>query len=140
MLSPGESRLIQRYEAGHFSKFAPEHHFLELFTEAKGKKSESLYLHRNSFFFAPFRDMTLPDAKIQVAFIKENEISLTTDTTAFFVVLDIENLPGTFSDNNFTLLPGEIRKIRFQPKQDRFSADLMHKLSICHLRQTYEKA
>ena len=137
-LSPGESRLVQQYDAEYFSGFFPEQHFIELYTMAKGAGGKC-YSHRNSFFFAAFRDMMLPDAEIQVQVRDDNTISLTTDLPAFFVTLDACGVPGIFSDNNFTLLPGETREINFQRKEPVSTEKLKSRLTVCHLRQTYGK-
>ena len=115
-LAPNESRMLQRYGIGQFANAD----FIEIKTNADGG-----VVHRNTFFFKPFRDMDLPDAEIK-AEISNGEIALTADAPAFFVALDA---PCLFSDNNFTLLPGETRFVRF-------SGDASA-LTIRHLRQTY---
>ena len=115
-LAAGESRMLHRYGIAQFANAD----FIEIKTNSEGG-----IVHRNTFFFKQFCDMELPDAEIK-AEISNDVIALTTDAPAFFVALDA---PCLFSENNFTLLPDEMRLIRFFGEPSA--------LTIRHLRQTY---
>ncbi|MBR3086731.1 MAG: glycoside hydrolase family 2 protein [Kiritimatiellae bacterium] len=70
---------------------------------------------RNDFFFTPFKDAPLADAKVSASF-DGFRVTLSTDAPAFFVWANAEGIRGEFDDNSFTLLPGEPRTIAFSPK------------------------
>ena len=56
-----------------------------------------------------------------------------------FLTLDVDGIPGEFSDNSFTVMPGQPRQVVFVPaagvKVD--AASLAKALSVGHLRQSY---
>ena len=112
--------------------------------EIAGHK-ESEPCHRNEYFFAPFKDCPLEEAKIEVAGIPGIpgtpglRLTLSADKPAFFVWANAKRICGEFSDNSFTLLPGEPREIVFVPKGACPSAeDFGRALSVTHLRAATE--
>ena len=88
----------------------------------------------NTHFFATFAESPPLPAKLEVspadpAYTAPPDgspasfrFTVTTDRPAFFTWLELERIPGKFSDNSFTLLPGEPRTIAFAPKDPDFLA------------------
>ena len=63
---------------------------------------------------------------------------LQTDKPAFFVLVNATGIPGEFSDNCLTLLPGHIQTLTFTPKHPVTLAAFRKSLTLHHLRATYE--
>ncbi len=90
---------------------------------------------RNEFFFRKFKECDLQAAKVKAAAVKVDGrpgVKLTTDKPAFFVSLSTPD-GAVFSDNCFSLIPGETREIAvsngIQPESQ---------LQLKHLRETYK--
>ena len=66
------------------------------------------------------------------------EITLTTDKPVFFLTLEMKDLDGVFSDNSFTLIPGEPGTVVFTPAKGQKKAASPEMLIIRHLRQSYK--
>ena len=65
-------------------------------------------------------------------------ITLSTDKPAFSVWGEAFGIPGEFSDNHFTLLPGEPRTLTFKPRDPKTTFDYFRKsLTVKHIRETY---
>jgi beta-mannosidase len=64
-------------------------------------------------------------------------VTLRSDRPAFYVSLDSGAVSGVFSDNCFTLLPGEKRQILFTPRQELTMDQFRREMSLYHLRGTY---
>ena len=139
-LAPGQSLQIIK-DCQHKFAIDPQEHFLEIYLEVTTPDGGRFH-HRNSAFFAPFKDMILPETKIKTEIIRRcNEfvITLSASGTALFTALDLPGYKGIFSDNNFTLLPGKMREIIFFPAEE-YSAEQMAKdIKIYHLKTTYNK-
>jgi beta-mannosidase len=89
--------------------------------------------------FVPARQIDFPSPVIKQE-IKSREsgeflITLQTDLPAFNVYLNSESCDGIFSDNYFTLLPGEIKKITVKPSRE--CTGFVKNLKIITLRDTY---
>ena len=68
------------------------------------------------------------------------KITLSTGKPAFFVALDADNLPGTFSKNLLTLLPGKTETVLFRAAAEGKKvtlAELQKKLTVTSLRDIY---
>ena len=89
---------------------------LALVTESSDGQSAPL-LHRNDWFFAPFKESPVAEARI-TADVSGRRVTLSADRPAFFVWADVPGVRGEFDDNSFTLLPGEPRTIEFRPADD----------------------
>lgn len=96
-------------------------------------------IHRNEWFFAPFAESPIAEANVATSFTGLSEDSgfsviLSTDKPAFFVWLDVTGVRGEFSDNTFTLLPGEPREITFSAKDAAIDPEIFRSaLSVTHL-------
>ena len=65
-------------------------------------------------------------------------VTLSTDKPAFSVWVEAFGIPGEFSDNHFTLLPGEPRTLTFKPRDPKTTFDDFRKsLTVKHIRETY---
>jgi beta-mannosidase len=91
----------------------------------------------NTHFFTEYKRCELPEPRIRVRVGAGFRVTLTTDRPAFFVALEAAGIRGEFADNNFTLLPGRPRTLRFHPKQAVTLAALRESLQVRHLRGTY---
>ena len=82
---------------------------------------------RNDYFFSPFKKMNvLPvDVKTEVSEADGAwQVTLSADRPAFFVTVSADGFGGEFSDNSFTLLPGEPVTLAYAKRPDeanRFS-------------------
>ena len=65
------------------------------------------------------------------------EITLKSDAPAFFVSFDNDELPGVFSENNFTLLNNKEKVITFTPKSATTLEEVKSKLKLYHLSNTF---
>jgi len=77
--------------------------------------------HRNDYFPTPFRDMALMAPDVTADVRDENgiwKVTLKTDIPAFFVWANVKGIRGEFSDNSFTLLPGEPVTLRYIKRGD----------------------
>jgi beta-mannosidase len=81
----------------------------------------------NELFLCPPKRCCLQDPGI-TAKVRPIEgafaVELQTERPAFYVSLDVDDLPGIFEDNLFTLLPGEKKTVRFTPRPFSVTEDL----------------
>jgi beta-mannosidase len=101
------------------------------------------YDAQDTFFLSAYKQCPLRKATVTARTLYEDKsictILLTTDVPAFFVSLDTEGLPGTFSRNMFTLLPGKPVTVMFKAKNGDISAEKFKQLlAITTLRDTYK--
>ena len=139
-LKPGESRCVKTFRAADFEAFDPEESFMELITTTECAEMP-VPVHENSFFFEVFKRCSFRRAavKAEVRAGKGGtfEVALSTDKPAFFVTLDTPGIPGVFSDNSLSLLPGEPKTLVFTPWTETNAAAIRKSLSINFLRKTY---
>jgi beta-mannosidase len=112
----------------------PDRHFLVATLSADGETQQQEH------FFALYKQCSPQPAQVSAAVTQVGTdlvVTLTTDRPAFFVAVATRKLGGIFSDNCFTLLPGEPRRLTFTPQQPTTVAQLQTELEVCHLRQTY---
>ena len=134
-LAPDSATLVRTVRLEEFGEdLASEFAALELRATVGGRP----VVHRNDWFFAPFRDMPLAEAKVEAKVDARNwKVTLTTDKPAFFVWANAKGVRGEFSDNSFTLLPGSPVTLTFAPKGDVSPEAFEKALTVTHLRQTY---
>ncbi len=98
----------------------------------------------NVWFSAPFKECPLATANVRVDGLHETaeggrrafEMTVSTDRPAFFVWLSAAGVPGEFSDNSFTMLPGRPRRITFVPRDAAPSlAAFRAALGVTHLQR-----
>ena len=101
-------------------------------------------LHRNEWFFAPFKDCPVENAKIDATVGRADpcapQITLTTDKPAFFVWVNATGVRGEFDDNSFTLLPDEPRTLTFTPKGPIDADAFRRSLSVTDLSKSFDAA
>ena len=139
-LKPGESRCLKAFKPAELAGFNPEEHFMELRLSAECADGTALSFE-NTFFFDVFKHCAFRHADVKTA-VKAGkdggfEVTLSTDRPAFFVTLDTPGIPGIFSDNSLTLLPGEPKTLVFSPKKETTAAELGKALEVNYLRKTY---
>ncbi len=93
---------------------------------------------RNDWHPAPYKDVPVADAKIALSTPAGLTVSVSADKPAFFVWLNVKNIPGEFDDNSFTLLPGETRTLVFRPKKPVTPEAFRAALAVTHLRESYK--
>ena len=95
----------------------------------------------NDYFPRAYRFYDIEPAKISAEWETEAGVpvlTLTTDKPAFFVTATTD-IPGYFSDNGFTLVPGLARKLTFTPRKGATpdAGALAKSTRIGHLRDTF---
>lgn len=122
----GAARLIKKWKLADIAP-APEKVFLQLaFNGAV-----------NTHFFTAYKHCDLAQPRIAVLVKKDYRVTLRTDKPAFFVALNATGIPGEFSDNNITLLPGKSKTVQFTPKKPVSLTAFKKSLTLHHLRATY---
>jgi beta-mannosidase len=112
----------------------PEACFIDLALEHEGEVS-----HNDLLLVEPKR-LTLPRARVAMDLQEASggySIVLSTDAPAFYTALEAGEVPGEFTDNCFTLLPGEPRTVEFRPSSAVAPEKLRRSLTVRHLRETY---
>ena len=94
--------------------------------------------HRNDYFPTPFRDMAILAPKIACDVRDEDgvwKVRLSSDVPAFYVWVNARGAGGEFSDNSFTLLPGEPVELVYRPRQGEATAfeDFRRRLKVVSL-------
>ena len=105
------------------------------------KDAQSAILGANDYFPKPYKAYDLVPAAISARWSDRDGsavLTLESDKTAFFATATVD-MPGYFSDNAITLLPGRPVELTFVPRQGASvtSADLVSSLKIGHLAQTF---
>ena len=96
-----------------------------------------------TYFFVPVKNCELAAPELQTAVVSSGknswEIQLKAENPAFHVVLDLPGIPGRFSDNDFTVMPGEVKIVRFLPWETRtdLETQLKNNLKIMDLYESY---
>ncbi len=111
-----------------------------LFMSVQTNDNDQKYVLRNEHFFCKWKQYELPKAMIKSEVSEINgsfKINLESDSPAFFVTLETPGIKTLFSDNSFTLLPGEPVELDLLPRQQTNLNQLKKTLSITHLRDSY---
>lgn len=98
-------------------------------------------LGANDYFPAAYKNYELENANIKTEWSSKTGVpvlKLSSDTPAFFVTVSTD-VPGYFSDNAVTLLPGRPVELTFNPRLGAkvSEAALAKGLKVRHLRETY---
>jgi len=98
-------------------------------------------LGENDYFPRPYKAYDMPEAKVTSRWATEDGrpvLVLKSDKPAVFVTATTD-VPGYFSDNAVTLLPGRETKLGFTPRHGAKVTQkaLASSLKLRHLRQTY---
>lgn len=136
--SKQSSKLLESFSESRLPA-APEKCFAVL--KMTAETPEKTYTHRNTVFFTEEKNCRLASAVIQTEISKTGQnyqIKLTTDKPAFFVFMETPGIKGIFSDNSFTLVPGEPKTVIFEPLKYRKNVSFKSVLKMTHLRETYQ--
>ncbi len=98
-------------------------------------------LGENDYFPKPYKAYELVDAKVSTSWSDRDGkavLTLEADKPAFFATASVD-MPGYFSDNALTLLPGRKSELVFHPRHGASvtSAELAGSLKVRHLAQTF---
>ena len=92
----------------------------------------------NTHFFTEYKRCELAQPRVRIQVGKGYRVTLRTDKPAFFISLNANGIPGEFTDNCLTLLPGQAQTLTFTPKHPVTLAAFRKSLTLHHLRGTYE--
>jgi beta-mannosidase len=98
-------------------------------------------LGENDFFPKAYKYYDIPHANVRAAWSNEDGkpvLTLSSDQPALFVTASV-GVPGYFSDNSVTLLPGRETRLTFTPRHGAEVTQnaLASSLRVRHLRETY---
>jgi beta-mannosidase len=98
-------------------------------------------LGENDYFPRPYKAYDLPQADVKAQWSEDNGqpvLTLSADRPALFVTARVD-IPGYFSDNAVTLLPGRETRLTFTPRLGArvTQKQLAASLTVQHLRETY---
>ena len=98
-------------------------------------------LGENDYFPRPYKAYDIADAKVTAKWLRTEDgpvLTLRSDAPAMFVTASVD-VPGYFSDNAITLLPGREARLTFTPRRNARVTQkaLSESLRVRHLRQTY---
>jgi beta-mannosidase len=119
-----------------FGELAEDEFLYFIWKDAQGK-----VLGENDYFPKPYKAYELGGADIDAKWSdRDGQAVLTvqSDKPAFFATASVE-VPGYFSDNSITLLPGRPVELTFIPRHGASvsAADLMGSLKLRHLAETF---
>ena len=105
------------------------------------RDKEGNLLGENDYMPRAYKSYELPHARVKAKWSggdKAPVLTLTTDKPAMFVTATVD-VPGYFSDNAVTLLPGRETRLSFTPRHGARVTQkaLAASLQIRHLRETY---
>ncbi|MHA6298096.1 beta-mannosidase [Devosia sp. CAU 1758] len=105
------------------------------------KDSQGKALGENDYFPKPYKAYDLVPASVTTSWSERDGqavLTLETDNPAFFATATVD-VPGYFSDNALTLLPGRPVELTFHPRHGAAveSADLAASLKVRHLAETF---
>ena len=140
-LPPGSATCIAIHSLDKFGTVEDrKERFVALELRSCGTRATTI--HCNEWFFAPFKDSPVENAKIDVTVGRADpyapQITLTTDKPAFFVWVNATGVRGEFDDNSFTLLPGEQRTLTFMPKGLLDAETFANSLSVTDLSKSFQ--
>ena len=100
-----------------------------------------MLLGENDFFPKAYKSYDIAKAHVSATWSgtdKAPVLTLASDAPALFVTVTVD-VPGYFSDNALTLLPGRETSLTFTPRHgvSVSKADLAKGLKLSHLRETY---
>ena len=124
-----ESMRVVDVEELYESAYNRDNTFIIAETECDGEREE------RSILMERVKNSDIKKSWIAFSNVEKKEdgsfsITLETKHPAFYVVVESGNIDGRFSDNFFTLLPGENKTITFTPKQDTEEEKFKEELTV----------
>ena len=138
-LKANESKELHVFKDAELNKQPENGYFMQIICKAKNADGK-VFEHENLYHPVPFKSCTLEKPEIKTGVTEKDGkfvITVTAKKPAFFVLLDAIGLPGVFSDNSFTLLPGEPKELIFTPRKETTLNALEKALEVTSLRDTY---
>ena len=126
-VAAGSAKLIKKWNVADLSA-DPANAFLQVAFNGAS----------NTHFFTEYKRCELAQPRIRIQVRNGHRVTLRTDKPAFFVSLNATGIPGEFTENCLTLLPGQAQTLTFTPKQPVPLAAFRNSLTLHHLRATYE--
>jgi beta-mannosidase len=129
----GSARMVKAVKLSEIAP-RPERVFLSLVLEHEGTRVV------NDIFLTEPKRCALGDPRVSVRSSSTRDgfaVRLSSDAPAFHAALSVEGIPGEFSDNFFTILPGEPRTVGFVPRRRVSLERFRRALALRHLRETY---
>lgn len=119
-----------------FADLAEDEFLFFSWRDAAGK-----LLGENDYFPKPYKAYELVEPKVRAAWSDVDGqfvLTLTSDRPALFVTATVD-IPGYFSDNAVTLLPGRTTELTFTPRHGATpsAAELVQSLKVRNLRDTF---
>lgn len=119
-----------------FADLAPDEFLFFSWRDAKGN-----LLGENDYFPKPYKAYELVEPKVRAAWSDVDGqfvLTLTSDQPALFVTATVD-IPGYFSDNAVTLLPGRNTELTFTPRHGAqpTAAELVQSLKVRNLSETF---
>ena len=139
----GTSMLVASHPLERLVGAERERRFLWL--ELDGTVAGRSVAHRNEFLFAEPKRLDLADPQLAVTVAQRGSAVVATVSAArpaLYVTLAVDGIAGDFSDNSFTVMPGQPRQVVFVPAagEQVDAARVAKALVAGHLRQTYQPA
>lgn len=122
------------------SELAPATDKVFAFLELEVSGGGETYHHYNDHFFTEYKHCDLREAGIEHSIEQRDgvwHLKLSSKFPAFFVFAELRGVPAVFSDNSFTLLPGQPRELTFRTDSPVTREELERILSIRDLRGCY---
>ena len=139
-LAPYSAAVLQSIPLAELSP-VPAEDFLYL--EFQGESDGTPIRCTNECFLAKYKEYQLLQPLIRTRiFPDENglmHLKLSADKPAFYVFAEFAGIPAVFSDNSFTLLPGQPRDLTFRTNAQLPLERLEKALVIRHLRSSYSE-
>lgn len=125
-----ESLAVQKLDRAEWAE-KPDEVFA--YMELNLTDGATAYSHCNDFFFTEYKHCTLREAGIRHTLEQKDglwHLKLESDFPAFFVFAELKDLTTVFSDNSFTLLPGEPHELTFSADAGLTKEQLEQRLEI----------
>ena len=138
-VEPNKAALLKKYAEEDFGKgYSRQGRFLVVDVKAD---DPSIKTYQSGWIFDSFKNLNLAKANVKMEAKEKGgafQVELSTDKPAFGVWVEAFGVPGEFSDDFLTLIPGEPRTITFKPRDPKTTfADFKKSLTLKHIRATY---
>jgi len=114
-----------------------------LYMELQGVCGGEKIRFTNECFFAKYKEYQLPQSEIQHRLYEDAQgqihLEIASKVPAFYVFAEFRGVSAVFSDNSFTLLPGQPRDLTITVGGKFPVKELENRLVIRNLRSSYEE-
>lgn len=119
-LQPGASLTHEAFDLSALVPAGTPDNGFFLYAETDARTDDGRqFSHQNTYVADVYKNLPMQPANIAVA-VRDDangalKVELMADRPAFYVTLDSPGIPGNFSDNSLTLLPGRVTTLTFTP-------------------------